>query len=253
MHPENKFVFVISTFWKRHIYLEETIKICYDHFSFIDHFIIVTDKDWESYLPVEVIVVNDKSWLNVLQGGLEIIHQKYNPEYVFLMLEDLLPLQPIEEAVFLKHAKIAFENNIKHLSFRTYDYDVLKYEHLLDGVVFCKIHQEYLYYSQLQPAFWKLEYLMIILKNLKALNNHSPWHFEFHKSEEVHLISPYRWPSLLGGTIEAGIVNRKIFKHLKTKNLFRLRKILFLEYLGETPKFYWNKIVDKIKRTIRTN
>ncbi len=237
---------VISTFSKRHIYLPEVLAISRENMRFAKDFVVITDSP--IVLDCDVIVARKDSWCEVLYEGLMQICDKYAVKHIFLMLEDLIPFERVDGIMLEKNYDLMLKNEFKFLSFRTYEYDKLSYDYTIDKLTFCKLPFDFDYYCQLQPAFWNVDYLLAILQDLINSNMKTAWQFEFYRTKEIHLMSNYKWPNVLGGFIEGGQTNNKAISAMKSNPIMKsLRIKLIKNYIKERPIILYRKIKSRLK------
>lgn len=241
------FAILMPTFNKRHRYFPTVELILKDEFDIQEPFYIVTDAPIENSVS-NVIVSDKRSWAEILLDGLLEVEAKVNPKYIFVLLEDLIPFSTVNRDKFFRDFSLIEQHGYKNLSFCTYS---KSYPEMIriEETHFYKIPDDYIYYSQLQPAFWELDYLKSILTGMISSGKTSAWDFEFVNLGHPHLISLYVWPNILGGFIEAGKVNVHALKIMdRSPNLRKLRKQLYRDLIKASPSFFFKRVGRKLKK-----
>lgn len=231
---------VLYTFNKRHRYLPAVDKNISKNINFMRK-VLVTNESVN--FSSDVYFNGENEFAKNLLIELKNIRLTLAPTNILLILEDLYPIRVIHEDEINWQVEMMNSTGIKYVSFRTYEFGDIKYDTKIGCHNYYRFNEEFKYYCQLQPAIWNLEYLISILEKLVTENITDPWSFEFHRTEEIHLMSDYKWPNVLGGFFEFGFVNRKsIFPILKSDKFFGL--LLLKDYIFSRPSY----IIYRIKR-----
>jgi hypothetical protein len=229
---------ILYTFNKRHRYLPYIDFYVSKNLNFFEK-VLITNKHVE--FSSEVFFNTEKDFVRNLLFELKKIKKIYNPKSVFLLLEDLFPFYPVPIAILLEDINLVLSSNIKNISFRTYDFGDIEFNYSLNNRFYHSLDKDFKYFCQLQPSIWNLEYLMLILEELNSKNILDPWSFEFHKTNEVHLVSNYRWPNILGGFFESGFVN--IYSILPIFNFSpRFALILAFDLFLSIPRYLFYRV-----------
>ena len=242
-------ILLIPTFHKRHIYMEEVGRIVNAFFPKEMKRIILSDKEL-SVNGFSTLISEKRYWTEILLDGLLMLDA--DSDYIFLMLEDLVPFDFIDEKILENQILLMKKYQYKKIAFRTYEFGNLNYDFVVDGLNFHKVPDTFLYYCQLQPALWNRQYLVELLKKMINSGVKSPWEFEFFKSEEIHLMSEYKWPNVLGGFIVDGRVNKKAINALDDNLLFKpLKDLLTRKFILEQPKLFFRRLANHLKKKSR--
>lgn len=231
---------VLYTFNKRHKYVASIDKSINKNLQFIEK-VLVTNEQVK--FSSEVYFNGENEFAKNLLIELKKIKINIAPINILLLLEDLYPLQIIQEDEIRSQVEMMNSTGIKFVSFRTYDFGDISFDDQVNNRNYFRFNEKFKYYCQLQPTIWNLDYLITILEELVSQNLTDPWSFEFYRTKEIHLMSEYKWPNVLGGFFEYGFVNRKsIIPILKSDILFGL--ILCKDYIISRPKY----IIYRFKR-----
>jgi hypothetical protein len=236
---------VLYTFNKRHRYLPSIDKNVSKNLKFMRK-VLVTNESVK--FSSDVYFNGENEFAKNLLIELKNIRSNLAPTNILLLLEDLFPLRVIQEDEIYAQVEMMNATGIKFVSFRTYEFGDIKYDTQISNRNYYTFNEEFKYYCQLQPAIWNLEYLISILEKLVSENITDPWSFEFHRTEEIHFMSEYKWPNVLGGFFEFGYVNRKsIIPILKSDISFGL--LLWKDYVLSRPRYIEYRIKRKFLKS----
>lgn len=203
----------------------------------------------------DVILQEGDSFLDVLEGSIDQIDALYPAaKYVFVLLEDICPLGPVDEAKLARAQTMLREKSCKHLNhhWRNKKAFCFKYfciddpVHLLDGDIDIRSMPRWQTFHNAIPAsFWEIDHLRDIVDQKRALGHVDPWSFELPVQPvcEDHFIWDAIWPTVPDGFLTQGAINSKAI----TRNGFPpspLRTQLRREYCG-----YDSRIMSVLKRT----
>lgn len=193
--------------------------------------------DGENINYPNVIKVDNKNWLIVLYKGLKFLINKYpDLDYIYLVLEDLIPLWSLSVQELTKIENVVINNKLKNVSFITYPaYWGQENEVKLDGITLYKIPEGFDFYSQLQPAIWEVDHLMKICEYALENNLLDAWSFEWIKSEEQHYVSSYQWPTVFNGFLVRGRVNLPAINKIKSPEGKKLKNQLLKSFIFDLP------------------
>lgn len=226
-------VLIVYTFKGRHKYLPYIDEGLSSNFDFLDRILVSNEA---AKFRGRVLFNNNQGWCQNLLEGLKEVREIYNCQYVFFLLEDLFPLKPIPYEEFKEYLSVIKTRDIKYLSFRTYDFGDIPFRLELDGKFYFQFNSSFKFYSQLQPSFWQLEYFISMLEKANSAGINDPWSFEFCRSDEIHLMSDYKWPNVLGGFFEYGFINIKSLPPILGHNPY-FYLILLRDYLISRPRY----------------
>lgn len=176
---------------------------------------------------------NDLNWLGILYHGLLKFQKDFkNIKNVYLMLEDLIPLEKINVTTINLQEKIFESQNWKYLYFPHYENN-FEFELSFNENKFTETPNDWLYYSQIGVSLVAVTYMISLCENALERGFKTPWEFEFIKSEEKHYISAYKWPTVRDGYFRQKYVNYDAIKFL---NNGQLKQKLLLRYFIQLPK-----------------
>jgi len=191
---------------------------------------------------------SELNWVEILYKGL--INFKKDFEHiqtVYLMLEDLIPLNKINTKTINKQEKIFDREHWKYLYFPHYQNN-FEFNLSLDGESFTDTPNDWLYYSQIGVSLISVNYLIALCEMAIKENIKTPWDFEFIRTEEKHFISSYNWPTIRDGYSRQKYVNFDAIKFLKNT---KLRQKLLIHYILQSPKRQYNYVVTIFKKTMQ--
>lgn len=205
-----------------------------------------SDKRSNNKVKYKKIIRSDRSqWPFVVLNGCKEIKNKY-PEVskILLLNEEGFPLYKIDDVKLLEMLNISYNYSKKYIYFPCYDNN-WKFSEEIQGQYFCSTPKNYQYYTQLGPAFWDINYLINTCEYAIANDILSPWKFELIVTEEEHLISDYKWPTVADGLFKDGFVNKNALKLLSNKRS-QLRRQLQLTVFKEKPVQMYRFLLRKI-------
>jgi hypothetical protein len=192
--------------------------------------------DRGSILHPNVLVIPSAHWLGVLLDGLKKLRLQHpGLDYVYVILEDLLPIKPCSAEVLRKIENIMRQRKLKYVAFVTYDGWGNEDCFLEDGIKFYKVGKEFRFYSQLQPALWEINYLIDLCETAFDKKELDPWSFEMNVTSESHYVADYRWPNVLGGLLVSGKINRLAIAEIHMPEGAKLKRKLMLNFFMEQP------------------
>lgn len=198
------------------------------------------------------IQLADACWTEILLHGL-LTMRKQHPalDYVFLMLDDHCPLRPCDAVATSAYLEIARSGNLGVISFPTYDWpwnETATTEYpdglvrvwrtveidVVDGRKLALVPRDYFRYFQVQPAFWRVEYLISVCQAALASGIRDPWAFEAMSLDGApqHHVADYNWPSVHHGFIAGGKVNPAAISYISKKAAPELHSRLLREVVG---------------------
>jgi hypothetical protein len=208
----------------------------------------LTDGNGISYK--NTIRVHDGNWTQVLHGGLTQLYAAYcDLKYVYLILEDLYPLSECHSGKLAQDYKATTEAELDLVFFYPHGpAPAVERELSICGTGFQPMVSDFPYYTSLQPALWKFDYLMEVSEYAIATGIDNPWKFEFINLGRRHYKSFYEWPSAFSGLFRDGRVNLQALRLLKAKEFSGLRRQLMVEYMRSVPSHMVGVARGKISR-----
>ncbi|WP_147243676.1 hypothetical protein [Pedobacter miscanthi] len=215
---------------------------------FINPSLEVLDESWPNHGDVYIIsddksdrILNCKklyrfeyslSWINLLHKGITKFQKDFpDIEATYLILDDLIPLKPVDELTIEKNESIFKHRKWNFLYYPHYK-NGFNYNISINGQQFVQTPQEWPFYSQIGAGLLRLDYLLRLCEYAIDQNLHSPWEFEFIKSNEIHYISSYQWPTVRDGYSKQRYIN---FKAITFLNNGTFKNLLILYYLKQMP------------------
>jgi hypothetical protein len=197
-----------------------------------------------------VIRIESDNWIEILYYGLIELKNRYNSlEYIYLILEDLIPLWELSHIELLNIERIARHHKLKCVSFTTYDGDWGSHNLVeIEGINLYKVPTSFSFYSQLQPAIWELDHLINTCKFALDNKKLDPWSFEYIVLNEQHYVAEYPWTSIMNGFLVSGRVNLEAIWKIQLPEGKALRKQLLKDYLLDLPDL----IKYRVKRKMQT-
>ncbi|WP_197285532.1 hypothetical protein [Pedobacter sp. R20-19] len=187
------------------------------------------------------------SWIKILHEGI-LSFKKNNPEidYVYLILDDLLPLTKIDEQKIKKIEMAFLMEKWKYLYFPHYDneYD---YNLKINSELFRKTERDYKYFTQIGAGLINVSYLIKLCQLASEAKINSPWQFEFLKPQSEHIIAKYRWPSVRDGYSKSRFINPQAIEILNYQEAIFFRKRLQCTLVKQIPKRSLAFLIQKIK------
>lgn len=139
---------------------------------------------------------------------------------VFVLLEDLTPLGPVDEALLLSAQELRITGGFKYVGHR-WEADASKpwkrgewsveNAPAKDDVEFVPIPKDWNFYNNLCPSVWDINYLSDLLQNKIAIGALDPWAFESPVAEcqADHFLIEAIWPTVKDGAYRKGNLNVK--------------------------------------------
>ncbi len=193
-----------------------------------------------------VLTFKDTTFVELLDRSLrELRAQRPEAKYVFVMLEDLCPLDSVDETALAEIYGTVKQRSIKFVSLPW------SYAHLLRFVDeansfdcietnrrFYLLAPDSDFHTAIITSIWDVDHLQWILQEKLSLGLHDPWAFErpLMKNPEEHYMVRGVWPIVADGFLHRGNLNANIFRHSKwpeSKLLSQLR----VEFCGRDG--YW--------------
>jgi hypothetical protein len=198
------------------------------------------------------VCLEDGCWTEILLNGLLTVQREHPQlDYLFLILDDHCPLQPCDSAALANYLDIAREHDLGVISFPTYDWPWARTEwvdypdglvrtwrridiEIIQGYRLAVVPYQFFRYFQIQPAFWKVEYLVWTCRAALAGSVTDPWAFEAMRLDGArrHYIADYKWPSVHHGFIAEGKINPEAISYMSRKHVTKLRQQLIRECVG---------------------
>jgi hypothetical protein len=220
---------------------------------------IITDGD-ESARREVVSMAGDRSWVDLLRDGLKEIENRRGslPDYLYLVLEDLMPLGQVPVAELQSCVETARRHSLDEILFATYpwkrlsdsDGNFLSFKshrftappQTFDDTTLFPIHPSLRWTCQVQPAIWRTSHLLNLCEQAIHEGIGDPWGFEMMRPPAGspafrHYIADFRWPSVWNGLFVEGHVNptalRKIMR--SSHDLSALQGMLLKRAAGQFP------------------
>jgi len=192
------------------------------------------------------------SWTQILFNGLCEV-KKRNPGLTHMLhvLDDHCPLRPCDETALEGYFELARRNDFATVAFPTYrwpwhetedkDYpDGLvrtwrKIETIIaNGQKLAVVPRDFFRYFQVQPAFWRIEYLIAVCRHALDEGKHDAWGFEAMRWDGAarHYIADYNWPTVHHGFIASGKVNPEAIGFIDERVAPELRNQLLRDSIG---------------------
>jgi hypothetical protein len=223
----------------------------------LDH----VDKLWPDHPPMffslpagrtaatdRVIASNASTWTGTLLFGLKQLKAS-GCDYVFMLLEDHVPLQRCDVAVIERVFTIMQAEQLPCVFFTKYEWPWTSTRHWFDetgrlvgwpkidvvtfgGHTMARVPKNFFRYNQCQPAIWNLDYYISLVETAIAEGAHDPWQFEewTRPDQPQHYVSSYKWPSWSNGYLDKGHVDWKAVRMMQMPESQALRDALLHEY-----------------------
>jgi hypothetical protein len=235
---------LISTFSRMKKYapaIEATIDRCWPQHP-KQYFIA----DCELPCVTEQLCFVGSCWTEMLLLGLLRLREE-NPrlKHVFYMLDDHCPLRPCDTIAISAYLKIAQSHGLDVIWFPTFHWPwatgVIEYPRslrvdvdVIDGRRLAIVPRGFFRYFAMQPAFWRLDYLVDACKAALDRQIRDPWAFEAMQWEGAaqHYVAEYNWPSVHHGFIAAGQTNPEAVLFMSPTNAAELRGQLIRDAIG---------------------
>lgn len=190
------------------------------------------------------------NWTQILNGGLKQIRSVY-PElkYAYLILEDLYPVWCCNPDTLSASYEAACKAELDLVFFYPDGGKPVTDGHIdIHGVRFQTMATDFKYYTSLQPALWKFDYLMEVSEYAIRERIDNPWQFEFMNLGRKHYKASYDWPCAFSGFFHEGRVNLEAVRQLKIREFSGLRRRLMAEYVRQLPAHAVRIIAGKLSR-----
>lgn len=203
----------------------------------------------------DVILQQGESFLDVLEGSIDRIEAEYpSAKHVFVLLEDVCPLGPVDEDKLARAQTMLRDGAYKHVNHLWADKRKFRFKYLSiddpvrladDDIEIRSIPRWQTFHNSIPASFWELGHLRDIVNQKRALGHLDPWSFELpvQPVTEDHFIWAGIWPTVPDGFLTAGGINVKAI----TRGGFApspLRTQLRREYCG-----YDSRVMSVLKRT----
>lgn len=185
--------------------------------------------------PYENVIQTDAdAWTSVLLRGLEHLHDRLGATHVFIMLEDHVPLWPCDTALLAEMFELVAAEDLACVFFTKYRWPWGDTNYRLDpqgrvigwrkidvvtlrGHRLARMPSDYFRYNQAQPAIWRLDYYIDLLREVVNLGIKDPWRFEAYSrpNQPQHYVSEYRWPSRMSGYRREGKIYLRALYSMK--------------------------------------
>jgi hypothetical protein len=155
-------------------------------------------------------------------------------EQVLMLLEDHVPHAPVDGGCISQLASYLSAHGNTYLNLSGHGQDA-PVAHLNA----CAVHLMELHtYSSLHPAIWSVSHLRKTLAHASEQGIKDPWGFETIRLPGVrHFTSGSTvWPSAHGGFLWTGKVNVPAMRHMRKGASRKLRRLLLVKLLLESPK-----------------
>jgi hypothetical protein len=229
---------------------------------YCDTLVLLMDQMWPGHPEIwfftdgsgishkNTIQIPNANWTQILHDGLQQLRSTYpDLKHVYLVLEDLYPLWACRGDTLEQTRRVAEEAELDVVFFfadgSTPDIDS---EILLYDLKLQVLPSWYRYYTSLQPALWKFDYLMEVTEYALARGIGNPWEFEFINLGKTHYKSVYDWPCPFSGLFKEGRVNLNALRHLKAKGFGRFRRQLLAQYVRQLPGYAANAAAGRLRR-----
>ncbi|MBO9573119.1 MAG: hypothetical protein J7497_13085, partial [Chitinophagaceae bacterium] len=171
---------IVPTFHKRLKYIPFVEKAIDIYLTINAHRAYISDVEIAT-ISRTTFVSKKKEWAEIILEGIVELGKQYEFQYVFLLLEDLVPFKEVPVSVVDNHLALMKKYDYKSIVFSTYPKEWMDDSFsstIIDGMDFYEIPHSFKFYSQLQPGIWNKEYLQTILRTLISEKKFSPWEFE---------------------------------------------------------------------------
>ena len=186
-----------------------------DKFGIFDHYYIVTDYDGPDNMPndrCEVIRLNKD---HRFSGNIRRVLDKVKEDIFLVCCEDHIMLKPNDPELFEKCFRFVKNNSDVGFLRLTYNRSVPL---LNKSQLFSRLDKKYAYYISLQPAIWRKEYLLPLLKD-----GETAWDFELKGAKRAKHDNKFHSYG----------VNENIFNHT---NFFKKGKYYRRQYIDYALK-----------------
>lgn len=215
----------------------------------------------------DVIRAKDVSFLELLSEALSAVRDRYpSAENVFLLLEDLCPLGPVDEAK-LACAQDLLRSQGKKFLCHVWERktDGTTYYQYLDGpdslrndeISLFQISGSFTHPNSLVAVFWEMDHLEDVIAAKLELDCHDPWAFEvaLEDQNEDHFMFSGVWPVYKDGFLIRGKLNLRAISRRECPDSPLLSQ-LRIEYCGVDSyhatalKRAWHKLGNSIRKRV---
>jgi len=181
----------------------------------------------------------------LLLGLLRLREENPRLKHVFYMLDDHCPLRPCDTIAISAYLKIAQSHGLDVIWFPTFHWPwesgVIEYPRslrvdvdVIDGRRLAIVPREFFRYFAMQPAFWRLDYLVDACKAALERGIRDAWAFEAMQWEGAaqHYVADYNWPSVHHGFMAAGKINSTAISYMSRKAAPELHAQLLRAVIG---------------------
>jgi hypothetical protein len=199
--------------------------------------------------PYENVIQTDAvAWTSVLLRGLEHLRDRLKATHVFMLLEDHVALWPCDAEYLAEMFDLVVAEDLACVFFvkNRWPWNDTNYRLEPGGrirgwrkidVVTIRGHRlarmphDYLFYNQCQPAIWKLDYYIGIVRDAVRRGIEDPWAFERHflPNQPQHYVADYRWPSRMSGYRREGKIYLRALYSMKMPEGQELREEILKE------------------------
>lgn len=158
----------------------------------------------------DIIRVPRADFVTVLANGLTALDARQpGLDRIYLILEDLCPLWPVDAAALEALAAGAAAAGIDAVAFPTFPWRRREAPRSVAGQTLYRVPEAFPFPNQLQPGLWRLAYLADLVEGLRRAGVTDPWHFEKHRldGQRPHYVAALGWPSVHHGFLRGGRVN----------------------------------------------
>lgn len=248
---------IITTYSKNEKYIDHCIKILNTLWPNHPKIYVLTDKGNFKYN--KKVVIKDSSWIKVVAEGMKVLVENKkinNDDYIFLLLEDHIPLEMVPDDLINRFVEYIKEKKISFLSLTGHG-GAKKITEIAGQEIF-EIHEKFQFYSELHPAIWKVSHLINITKKALKVNRRTIWDLEHVRDSQVkHYTSgrykkgKFIWPSFFGGFLFKGRLNIKALKKMHHPVFKDLKKILIKDYISGFPAYCCYRIKRKFNTLVK--
>jgi hypothetical protein len=214
----------------------------------------------------DVIVGRCSDFVPLFLEGLTRLKSEFpSLTYVFHILEDHCPLRQCDAHRIEAVIAGARAHRMAAVSFVTYDwpwdtqpdelqrfgsvYGLSQFERVALGLEeFAVVPSTFFRYFQVQPALWRVDYLLSALTYANRAAILDAWSFEALQFSDAlpHYISRYRWPTVHHGFLAQGKVNDEAIRFAQSRS--PLRQHLKSEISGSSNEIWYR--VNKFNRWV---
>ncbi|MGX9356471.1 hypothetical protein ACS3SW_15295 [Roseobacteraceae bacterium S113] len=143
--------------------------------------------------------------------------------YVYLLLEDLAPLAPVDVAYLEQVETKAKAEGVSYFQVlwkparktRGQEVQGASLAASFAGLDVRQLEPETDAFYSLTPCFWRLDHLEDVVSRKLSEDIHDPWGFEhgLQGDQSVHLVTRRAWPSLVHGVLIRGSVSKDVIRN----------------------------------------